>query len=138
MTASTEAAATANRMLDHVQAFEVEAALELFREDGILELPNRPGGHPTSLQGRQLAAFLHALPTLFRSLPLTGRRTLVADVPGVVVVEYRSDGVAHTGRPYRNRYVSIFEVDDGGRVALWREYFDPLVVIDAMRPADSP
>ena len=39
------------------------------------------------------------------------------DNGSVVVAEYRSDGVvAATGGPYRNRYVTVFELDPGGRV----------------------
>lgn len=42
-----------------------------------------------------------------------------------IVVEYASKGmVTTTGRPYANRYAGIFRIRDG-RIALWREFFNP-------------
>src|SRR4051794_27489078 len=48
-----------------------------------------------------------------------------------VVVEYRTDGtVKLNGNPYANRYVGVFRVVHD-KIALWREYFNPVVFNDA-------
>jgi ketosteroid isomerase-like protein len=52
-----------------------------------------------------------------------------------VIAEHRSDGiVAENGRPYRNRYVTVFTFADDGLVTGWREYYDAGVVVKAFRP----
>ena len=49
-------------------------------------------------------------------------------------VEYRSDGIArHNGAPYRNFYTGLIRVDDG-RIAFWREYYDPARFAAAVGP----
>jgi ketosteroid isomerase-like protein len=55
---------------------------------------------------------------------------------GQIVAEYRSDGITRAGRAYPNSYVAFFELRDG-RIAFWREYFDPHVVAAAFPPAGS-
>jgi ketosteroid isomerase-like protein len=53
----------------------------------------------------------------------------VTDDERVVVAEYRSHGVvAGSDRTYRNRYVTVFELDPGGRIRRWREFYDPAAV----------
>ena len=55
--------------------------------------------------------------------------------PNVVIAEHHSDGVvAANGRPYANRYCTIFTFDDDGMVVGWREYYDAGVVVRAFRP----
>jgi ketosteroid isomerase-like protein len=54
--------------------------------------------------------------------------------PGKVVVEYESEAqVAANGRPYRNRYVGVFEVRDH-RIASWKEFHNPEAVTKAFAP----
>ena len=38
------------------------------------------------------------------------------------------------GRPYCTRYIAVFEFDESGALVLWREYFDPLVIQEALAP----
>lgn len=129
----TEPLAVAHRVLDLVQAFDVPAAVRCFAPDGILELPNRADGFPTVLQGHErIRRFLGVLPELFTELALVDRVGYRTDVSRTVVMEYRSEGTATTGRPYRNRYVSVFRVGADASIELWREYFDPLAITEAL------
>jgi uncharacterized protein len=53
---------------------------------------------------------------------------------GKVIVEYESEAeIAATGRPYRNRYIGVFEVR-GGRIDRWREFHNPEAVTKAFAP----
>jgi ketosteroid isomerase-like protein len=86
--------------------------------------------------------FQRATAPLFARFAIEIERVHVA-APGpatVVVAEYTSDGVvAATGRPYRNRYVTVFELDPSDRIRRWREYYDPTVVTVAFpRPTRRP
>lgn len=43
---------------------------------------------------------------------------------GLVFAELRSDCTTRKGLKYQNRYVVKVQAE-GGRITLWREYFDP-------------
>jgi ketosteroid isomerase-like protein len=122
-----------DRLLDAVSRLDMASAGDLFADDGVLELPNRADGHPRRIVGRRdVERFLGLLPKLFEDLPLLDRQYYETTDPSVVVVEYRSDGRTRTGRPYHNRYIAILRLDADGKVALWREYFDPTAIAEAL------
>jgi hypothetical protein len=127
------AADTARELLDMVQSFQIRATVERFAADGVLELPNRPSGLPKVLVGHtEIGRFMGVLPKIFERLDLGERTFHECAEPNKVIVEYRGDGLTHTGRPYNNRYIAVFEFDDSGAVVMWREYFDPIVLLEAV------
>ena len=76
------------------------------------------------------------MPRLFACLPFP-EVAVHGELPsGQVVAEYRSEGLTRSGRRYANSYVGFFGMRDG-RIACWREYFDPNVVADAFAVDDS-
>jgi len=105
---------------------------DLFAEDAVWEMPFAPAPVPTTVAGRALIG--HFADWLFAAVP--DLRLLAFDVretadPQVVVLEMQmTSPVTHTGRTYANTYCSVMRVVDG-RIALFREYFDPTVVVDA-------
>lgn len=130
------AARIVDRALDAVGSLDATAAVEMFADDGVLELPNRGGGLPRVLSGRaEVAGFLRILPKVLRDMPLVDRRFYETTDPTTVVVEYRSEGTTRAGKPYRNRYMAVLVVDAHDRIALWREYFDPTVIEEAFGTA---
>jgi ketosteroid isomerase-like protein len=80
-----------------------------------------------------VAAGFAFIPQVFRSFRLT--ITEIYDCPeqDVVVFEQTSDGELHSGAHFANRYVMILGFRDG-KVVLWRECFDPIVMNRAMAP----
>ncbi|GAT15522.1 nuclear transport factor 2 family protein [Mycolicibacterium thermoresistibile] len=125
-----------DEILDRVQEFDFDAVLELFADDGCLELPYRPGGYPTVMAGRaELKRFLRVIPKLYAEVTFVERNHLPTSDPATVVTEYRGVGKTCVGNDYANRYIALFEFDDSGRCTLWREYFDPTVVTAALTPA---
>ncbi len=129
-------AATVRQLLEMVGRLEIDDALGLVTDDLILELPFRGDGGPRRLEGDDAVRFIRAMPKLFsqlcfRDVVVHGRLP-----SGLVAAEYRSDGATSAGRPYANSYVGLFEVRDG-RIARWREYFDPNVVAGAFPPPES-
>jgi ketosteroid isomerase-like protein len=103
-------------------------------DDLVLELPFRGDGGPRRMEGDDAKRFIRSMPGLFSQLAF---RDVVIQGPvpsGGVVAEYRSDGITRAGRSYPNSYVAFFELRDG-RIAVWREYFDPNVVAAAFPPA---
>jgi ketosteroid isomerase-like protein len=109
---------------------DVEAVTALLADDFVLELPFRADGGPRRMDSDQARAFIRAMPTLLAEMPFHDVVVHGALSSGEIVAEYRSDGVTRSGRPYQNRYVAFFTVLDG-RIARWREFFDPTAVTSA-------
>jgi uncharacterized protein len=124
------AAAVVRQLLDLVGSFELDAAFELVTDDLVLELPFRRDGGPRRMNGDEAKQFIRSIPKLFAALPFRDVVVHGSLLSGEVVAEYRSEGMTLTGRAYLNSYVGFFGLR-GGRVASWREYFDPFVVAEA-------
>lgn len=118
------------RAIDAMGALDVEAVIALLADDFVLELPFRADGGSPRMESDAARAFMRAMPTLLAEMPFHDVVVHGALPTGEIVAEYRSDGVTHAGRPYRNRYVAFFTVRDG-RIARWREFFDPTAVTSA-------
>ncbi len=100
--------------------------MDLFAEDGVLETPYVPPGSTSRLQGKPaIAAFLDTLRGVIRLADFS----LLAAYPaqdGITVLEY--EGTVHLEKPgkrFRQRYIAVLRLR-GGRLALWREYTNPL------------
>jgi uncharacterized protein len=111
-------------------AMDVEGMARFLAPDIVMELPYAPPPLPRRYDGLSaVLGFQRASAALFSSFTIEVERVHVAESATVVVAEYRSVGVvADSGRPNRNRYVTVFELDPGGRVRRWREFYDPAVV----------
>jgi uncharacterized protein len=111
-------------------AMDVEGMARYLAPDIVMELPYAPPPMPRRYDGLSaVLGFQRATIGLFSSFAIEVDRVHVVEGGQVVVAEYRSDGVvSSSGRPYRNRYVTVFELDPGGRVRRWREFYDPAVV----------
>jgi ketosteroid isomerase-like protein len=116
--------------LERISELDTEAALELFDTDFVLELPYRADGGPSRMTGADAAKFMRGLPKLFSRMQFSDITLHEGVTPGYVIAEYRSDGLTRDGRPYRNTYISVFELRDS-RIVLLREYFDPSVIAQA-------
>lgn len=126
--------AVVRQLIELVGRLDVVAALELVTDDLVLEFPFRGDGGPRRLEGDGAKSFIRAMPKLFSQLPFRDVMVHGRLPSGQVVAEYTSDGITRTGRAYANSYVGFFELR-GGRIAFWREYFDPNVVAAAFPPA---
>ena len=113
---------------------------DMFAEDGVMEFPYAPPGLTPRLDGRDaLAAYLGALGEQIAFGAVS--RPVVHETrdPSVVVLEFTGSGRATgTGRAYEQTYISVVTTS-AGRIARYRDYWNPLVVLDAMgAPAAGP
>ena len=117
-------------------AMDVEALVERFADDAVMELPFAPGRMPKLYEGRDaIAGFQRFARDAFSSFSMTLDAVYETADPHVVIAEHRSNGiVAENGRSYRNRYCTVFTFDDAGRIAGWREFYDAGVVVAVFRP----
>jgi ketosteroid isomerase-like protein len=133
-----DACALVAEVFARLQAMEIERLLDLFADDMVLEMPVRGAGGPERLEGKEaVGAFLRRFPQIFRRLDFVAHTEYPMADPSLVAAEYRSEGEAHTGLPYRNVYAAIFRVRDG-KIVLWREYFNPIVINNALHPGWTP
>jgi ketosteroid isomerase-like protein len=110
--------------------------LDLFAEDVVFEFPYAPEGLPRRLDGRnRLAAHLAQLGPLleFDSFELDASHVC----GNVVVLEFtcRGRGV-RTGAAYDQTYISVVTLRNG-RIACYRDYWNPLVVLAALGGAEA-
>lgn len=121
------------RYLQLVGDLDVDGALALVADDVTIEMPFAgPSGTP-SAQGAAAHAFVRALPKLFTQMRFYDIVMHGLTESGLVVAEFKSDGITRKGVSYPNRYVALFEVRDG-KIATLREYFDPNVLSQAFAP----
>jgi ketosteroid isomerase-like protein len=117
-------------------AMDVDALVECFADDAVIEVPFAPGRMPKQHRGRAaVREFLELAHDSFAPFTITVDSVYGTDDANVVVAEFHSDGIVRTnGRPYQNRYVVFFTFDHEGRLTNWREYYDAGVVVRAFRP----
>lgn len=111
---------------------DMDAWIELWTEDAVQEMPFSPAGFPTKVEGRE------AIRKHYSNLPQTMGRMAFPNLvihpmldPSWVVAEYRGEiEVLATDHPYNNHYCGLFHFREG-RIALFREYYNPTVLSEA-------
>jgi ketosteroid isomerase-like protein len=117
---------------------EGERYFDLFADDVVMEFVYAPPGTPPSLRGRQaIIDSFRGYGEIITLDRMSDSKVYPTQDPGVVILEYASHGTgAATGKPYHQNYVSIVTIRDG-KVVHWRDYSNPLVVIDTIGGADE-
>jgi ketosteroid isomerase-like protein len=112
--------------------------IELWADDGTCEFPYAPEGRPRLLQGKeQIYDYMTAYPDRIAIDSVVDMRIHPMQNPEVVAAELAIKGRAlTTGRPYNQRYVIVVEARDG-RIWRYREYWNPLVSIEAFGGLDG-
>lgn len=106
---------------------------DMFAPDGVLEFPYAPEGFPARLEGRgEIASHARMVSELLSIGDMLDVEALVNHEGTRAMLEFHCEGLVRaTGKPYRQRYVSVITLRDG-RIALYRDYWNPLVVTAAM------
>jgi uncharacterized protein len=115
-------------LVDGADFFDIHA------EDVVVEYMITVPGYPRKVEGRD------ALVELYRNYGDTIVQNGSSDVfayhdreKSVTVLEYTIHGTTvHNGKPYLNRFISVITVKDR-KIVHWRDYLDPLLVIDAFK-----
>jgi len=115
-----------------------ECFSDMFTSSGVLEFPYAPADFPTRLEGREaIASHARMVRALLSIEELLDVKVLFNQERTKVALEFCCEGqVRATGKPYRQRYVSVIMLRDG-RIALYRDYWNPLVVITAMEGGEG-
>ena len=115
-----------------------EAWSQLWAEDGLLEFPYAPEGKPSTYQGRAaILAYMRSAAGGFSIDGIDSHKVHTMTDPSVACIELSIRGtMAGSGAPYNQRYVIIFETVDG-KIKRYREYWNPLVVMNAYGGLDA-
>lgn len=122
------------RAQDLFLAKDLDGFADMFADDGVHELPFAPPGVPKHLQGREnIRGYFAAITST--PMQLTELRDLTiyeTTDPEVILAEYEAAGiVVSTGQPYISRYIQVLRARNG-KVALWRDYWNPLAGAQAL------
>lgn len=121
---------------DRLARRDMEAFFDLWAEDGVFEMPFTAPGLEPRYPG--LAAVRRFF-TVFRNSLGVVRFVVTSATPlggdAGFVVEGRGECETAAGKPYRNQYVWVVHLR-GGKLTLFREYSNPLVIIDGFGGAD--
>ena len=113
-----------------------EEWIELWAEDGVLEFPFAPAGRRSRYVGRaEILGYMKAtaarMEARIKSEGLDYFELRPMQAPSSFCLEMAVKGrVLQTDAPYLQKYISIIETSSG-RISLYREYWNPLVSIDA-------
>jgi uncharacterized protein len=115
--------------------------IDLWADDGVLEFPFAPPGRRSRYVGKpDILAYMKPV-----AVRMTGRIKTELDYlrvhpmrdPGMTCLEMGLKGhVIETGAPYYQKYISIVEMK-GGKLSLYREYWNPIVSMDANGGRDA-
>jgi uncharacterized protein len=121
-----------------VSSGQIEDWLDLFTPDGLIEFPFAPTGMPTQVQGREgLRAHMNSFPETF-DVDFVNLKFHETTDPNLVIAECNSVGRAvPTGKPYEQTVIAIVYTDDNGRITRFRDFWNPLVAIEALTPDEA-
>lgn len=104
--------------------------LDLFTDDGVLEVPYVPAGAERAWRGKAaIEQYLSGLRGTLEQRSMTLSSRLATD--GRAVLEYTGEILRlDLGRSFVQDYVTVIELADG-RIRLFREYSNPLRVSEA-------
>jgi uncharacterized protein len=106
--------------------------IELWAEDGELCFPFAPLGRKSVYRGHsEIRDYMSEVGRVVVDSLVTGQLIPMQD-PRVAVAEFTVNGhAAESGAPFNQSYVMFFETK-GGKIWRYREYWNPLVTIDAL------
>jgi len=111
---------------------------DLWADDGVLEFPYAPAGRKRAYKGKAdiLAYMKHATGRVAMDT-VEQMRVFPMQDPDIAVVELSFKGRAlANGAPYNQSIVIFFETKDG-KLQHYREYWNPLITIDAIGGRDK-
>lgn len=117
----------------------VDGWVNHWAEEGRIEFPFVPVGYVAKVEGKAaIAEYMSSLPAKFdfRRFDVL---TAYSDASGQqAVVEFACEGTAlETGRSYNQHYVALLTFDTVGRILVYRDFWNPLVAIEAFGGAQE-
>jgi uncharacterized protein len=115
-------------------AQDIDGFIELFADDGVIELPFAGPGGPARLEGQ---AAIREFSKRSEDMPLRVDDVVTTSLyetsdPELVVIEIVTKGtVTTTGQTFESPCIQVFRIRDG-RIQLMRDYFNPVGLTDLL------
>lgn len=108
--------------------------VEMFAPNGVLEYPFAPPGLNTPLEGRDaIVANFERVRKLLRIDGVTDAVLHQTSDQRLAIIEFYGHGEGLlTAEPYRQRYISVIEME-GGYITHYKDYWNPLTVLQAVK-----
>ena len=113
--------------LSSLEEKDMEKFASVWADDAVQDMPYSPAGHPKRVVGKNnLVEFYSSWPQNCGKADFMSQLVFYPmQDPETVFVEYKGEvEVIPTGRQYKQSYGGLFHVV-GGKVKLFREYYDP-------------
>jgi uncharacterized protein len=125
--------------LDSLLTGDLEPWVSMWAEEGCMEFPYAPPGFPQRLEGQAaIRAHMRAFPQALHLTRLSVPVLYPTVDPTVLIAEFSCEGRAvATGRPYHQRYISVIQTGEEGRILHYRDYWNPWVVLEALGGVDT-
>lgn len=130
--------AIAKRIFDGFNRGDVASFADCLHAEIAASFPFAPPAMPSELHGKDtvLAAMAQGR-SMMETMTLTMERTYWIPADETLAVEASGKSLLLGGIPYNNRYIFLIGFRDG-QVILWREYFDSLIMQDALDRQNPP
>lgn len=112
--------------------------IELWADNGVCEFPFAPEGHVRELVGKkEILDYMTGYPGEIEIGAVEKMTVHPMAQANIVSVELSVSGqVVATGNPYNQSYVIFLEAEEG-KIAQYREYWNPLVTMQAYGSMDA-
>lgn len=132
------AQAAMQQFFDLLLQGEIESWTALLDDNIVFEFPYAPPGLPPQITGRQaMHAHITTLLAQIKLFEFTDVQMHPTLSPDTLIVEFACRGQAiATGKPYNQRYISVVQMKDG-KIAHYRDYWNPLIVLEAMSGGEA-
>jgi ketosteroid isomerase-like protein len=106
---------------------EIEAMLT---EDAVFDFPYRSGKQHIAGRAAILEDLRVGMGGFVKTMKYEMHALYPCEDPELLAAEYASEGRTHAGGVYRNTYAAFLRVQ-GGKISLFREFFNPQVTATA-------
>jgi ketosteroid isomerase-like protein len=125
----------AQKYLTIIRGVPINSWMEIWADGAIVEFPYAPSTYHKRLEGKE-AIFDHYKSAASVMDVLEEKPFVVypSSDPLVVVVEASIKfHIKSTGKIYDQDYISVVKVREDGKIVLYREYWDPVRVLETVR-----
>lgn len=129
LVAESKATASVERFFTALEATNFEAFLDNVNEGAVQEMPLAPANFPKQLDGK--AAIEQQYSLVMKYDQRYERTYYPTQNPNAVLVKYQGTVKTESGRDYNNYYVSLFEVDESGKIIRNVEHFNPDILLSS-------
>lgn len=126
-----------NKFLEAEAKQDVQGMAVFMADNIVYETPFALPGVPERVEGKgtlieMLDQFIGKERGMYTSWDINNIQVYSGGEPDLFFAEMKGQGVvAQNGHQYRQSYISLFRVTDG-RISLWREYFNPIPLQEAI------